>query len=335
MNYIVFDLEWNQSPYGKQFSNQRLPFEIIEIGAVRVDEHLQILDTFHRLIQPSVYHWIHSSIHDVIHVNYKDLRKGVPFTDAVTDFFHWAGQEGDYCFCSWGDQDVMELQRNMDYYHLLWLLPGPVVYLDAQKLFALEHEDYHSRRSLEYAIDFLQIEKTHGFHRALEDAHFTAEVLIRLNPEQFGSNLSLDCYQHPSVRKDETLIIGPGYSKFVSREFLSKEKALRDREVTSTRCPICDAPARRTVRWFSANSKVYYSLAKCKEHGEVMGKIRIRKVDTNQCFAVKTLRLASYTEMGDLKGAPTALLQQQKEEILAKRDLLRQKQLQQKSQEEV
>ena len=28
MNYIVFDLEWNQCPYGKERENKRLPFEI-------------------------------------------------------------------------------------------------------------------------------------------------------------------------------------------------------------------------------------------------------------------------------------------------------------------
>ena len=43
MKYIVFDLEWNQSPNGKRFSNQRLPFEIIEIGAVCLDEQLHTL----------------------------------------------------------------------------------------------------------------------------------------------------------------------------------------------------------------------------------------------------------------------------------------------------
>ena len=36
MNYIVFDLEWNQCPYGKGQENERIPFEIIEIGAVKV-----------------------------------------------------------------------------------------------------------------------------------------------------------------------------------------------------------------------------------------------------------------------------------------------------------
>ena len=38
MNYIVFDLEWNQCPYGKGKENKRLPFEIIEIGAVKLNE---------------------------------------------------------------------------------------------------------------------------------------------------------------------------------------------------------------------------------------------------------------------------------------------------------
>ena len=78
MNYIVFDLEWNQNPSGKKTRNDRLPFEIIEIGAVKVNSKKEITDHFHRLIKPQVYKWIHDSIHEVIHVDYKDLMKGVP-----------------------------------------------------------------------------------------------------------------------------------------------------------------------------------------------------------------------------------------------------------------
>jgi len=50
MNYIVFDLEWNQNPAGKKSRNDRLPFEIIEIGAVKVNSKKEITDSFHRLI---------------------------------------------------------------------------------------------------------------------------------------------------------------------------------------------------------------------------------------------------------------------------------------------
>ena len=36
MDYVIFDLEWNQCPYGKGKENPKLPFEIIEIGAVKM-----------------------------------------------------------------------------------------------------------------------------------------------------------------------------------------------------------------------------------------------------------------------------------------------------------
>ena len=54
-NYIIFDLEWNQSPRGREDSVADFPFEIIEIGAVKLDENFQMVDEFHRRIRPQVY----------------------------------------------------------------------------------------------------------------------------------------------------------------------------------------------------------------------------------------------------------------------------------------
>ena len=175
MNYIVFDLEWNQSPGGKKDSNSRLPFEIIEIGAVKLNEQLETVDSFQRLIKPQVYNWIHDSIHEVIHVDYKDLMKGIPFPQAAREFLEWCGPQ--YRFFTWGNQDVMELQRNLKYYEMMHLLPGPVTYYDVQKLFGIRYESKKERRALEYAIDYLQIVKNQDFHRALADAYYTGEVL--------------------------------------------------------------------------------------------------------------------------------------------------------------
>lgn len=46
MNYIVLDLEWNQSPNGKEDSVEHLPFEIIEIGAVMLDHQFRAAGEF-------------------------------------------------------------------------------------------------------------------------------------------------------------------------------------------------------------------------------------------------------------------------------------------------
>lgn len=55
MNYIVLDLEWNQSPHGKEGTIEHFPFEIIEIGAVKLDETFCEIGEFHRLISPVAY----------------------------------------------------------------------------------------------------------------------------------------------------------------------------------------------------------------------------------------------------------------------------------------
>lgn len=319
MNYVVFDLEWNQSPDGKKYADSRLPFEIIEIGAVKLNEKKEVTDTFHRLIRPQVYNWIHNSIHEVIHVDYQDLAQGTPFPQAAREFIEWCGS--DWYFFTWGNQDVMELQRNMKYYKQLDLLPGPVTYFDVQKLFSVSFEDGISRRSLEYAIDYLNIDKSHGFHRALEDARFTAEIVKKIDDRILPANASLDVYQNPKSRKEEIHISYPDHDKYVSREFPTREKAMKDREVTSTRCPICHLNAKRKIRWFMNNSKVFYSVSICHEHGYIIGKIRLRKTEDNLCYAIKTLKPVSEKEA---------------EEIREKREALRQKRhLKRKSEKEV
>ena len=51
MNYIVFDLEWNQCPGGKEKENKKLPFEIIQIGAVKLDDQWEECGQFQEKIQ--------------------------------------------------------------------------------------------------------------------------------------------------------------------------------------------------------------------------------------------------------------------------------------------
>lgn len=308
MNYIVFDLEWNQCPAGKNGSDPDLPFEIIEIGGIKLNEKREKISEFHRLVKPQVYNWIHDSIHNVIHVDYKELMNGELFPQAVQEFLDWCGK--DFVFCTWGMQDLMELQRNMRYYSLLDLLPGPVIYYDIQKLFSWFHENIKLRRSLEYAIDCLDIEKEKDFHRALEDAEYTARVFAKMDMAEILPYYSIDTYQPPNNRRKEIYISYPTYDKYISRQFHDREKVIKDREVASTRCPVCHLPAKRRLRWFMNNSRIYESISQCQEHGYIKGKVRIRKTDEDTFYAVKTLKPVN---------------EQKAEEIRQKRDSLRRK----------
>lgn len=299
MNYIVFDLEWNQSPAGKKYANSKIPFEIIEIGAVKLNEERKIVDRFQCLIKPQVYNWIHENIHEVIHVNYRDLRRGKTFSQAVEEFFKWCGEE--YAFFTWGNQDLTELQRNMKFYNILELLPGPVKYYDLQKIASNYYDDGTLRRALEYMVDKCGIEKKKGFHRALSDAYYTAEILKKLDMNYVFTNYSVDVFQNPKSKKEELYLSYPTYDKFISREFVSKEAIMSDREVISTRCPVCKLAAKRKIRWFISNSKIYYSISSCPEHGYIEGKIRIRKTEDEKYYAMKYLRCVDIEEAGEIR----------------------------------
>lgn len=288
MKYVVVDFEWNQSPYGKNTSNKRLPFEIIEIGAVKLDENGREIGQFTKVIKPKVYKKLHHVTKSLTGITEKELSLGTPFPMALEQFLAWCGDG--YMFCTWGNLDLMELQRNMKFYHLEGMLDGPIKYYNVQKLFRIFYNNENSTASLEYAVDFLKLKNKAGFHRAVNDAVYTADIFRTMDWKDAEKWYTVDYFRNPKTRKEELKLIYDTYSKYVSKEFVSKEAAMADREVRTSRCFKCGKPAAKRIRWFVGKNKAYYCLAECEEHGYLRGKIRLKKTDEDKVFVVKTLR---------------------------------------------
>lgn len=292
MNYIVLDLEWNQSNTGLEAEVEKLPFEVIEIGAVRLDGESRMVDEFDELIKPVVYHEMHQITSRLIHLQMEELERGKPFVEVAESFLQWCGGEP-YLFCTWGTLDLTELQRNMKFFHMPPLAEGPIPFLDVQKLFSLGFEDGKSRRALEYAVDALKLEKDIPFHRAFSDAYYTARILKRIIAERPGvlQNISYDVFHPPLDRASEVKAQFPTYAKYISREFADKAEAFADREVTSSKCYLCHRNLRKKLKWFTVNGRHYYCLAYCEKHGYLKGKIRVRKAEDGRIYVVKTTKL--------------------------------------------
>ena len=301
MNYIVLDLEWNQSNTGLEEQVEKLPFEIIEMGAICLDESLVMISEFNELVKPAVYQEMHHITSKLIHMQMKELERGRPFAEVASQFRSWCGE--DYILCTWGNTDLTELQRNLCFHGLEPLKDGPIAFLDVQKLFSIAYEDRKTRRSLEYAVDFLKIEKDIPFHRAFSDAYYAAKVLIHViekdKAEGLGilKNVSYDVFLPPKDRKNEIKAEFDTYVKYISRCFPDKQTAFQDKEVSSSKCYLCHRNLRKRIRWFPVNSKQYYSVAYCEKHGYLKGKIRFRKTEDGQVFVVKTNKFISKEEM--------------------------------------
>ena len=287
--YIVFDLEWNQSPEGKANSIRRMPFEIIEIGAVKMDSDFQIISRFHRLITPQVYTELHYVISEVTHMDIEKLKsEGAPFAEVIRDFIQWCGT--DYWFCTWGAMDLMELQRNMEFYGVEIPFERPLYYYDVQKLYGIAEKDGKEKVSLDHAVEELGIEQSRPFHQALDDAWYTGLVLKHMNFDIWQPYISMDYYWVPTAKEEQVTLRFPTYFKFVSRTFDTKEDALADKDVSHVVCPLCRRMLRKKLRWFSLNQKQYFSLGVCPVHGYVRGKIRMKKAENGKFYVVKTMK---------------------------------------------
>lgn len=293
MNYIVFDLEWNQSST-VEGTNPAIPFEVIEIGAVKLNEDKVMIDEFSALVKPTVYSTMHYMTGKLVHIKMAELKHERPFEEVMKEFLEWCGE--DYVFGTWGPLDLTELQRNMAYFGFKPFMDGPLLFYDIQKLFAIEYDEGRERRALENAIDFLNIEKDIPFHRAFSDAYYTAKVFALINKEETLKHFSYDTFVAPKDKASEIHKFFGDYDKYITRTFSSKEVMLCDREVKNMNCYLCDKTSKKVTKLFSPTGKYFIGVAYCEEHGYIKTKIRIRKNDSDRVFSVKTRKLISPEE---------------------------------------
>ena len=95
MNLIVFDLEWNIGYQPKIFlyhgTELTLRGEIIQIGAARINERGDVLDTFEVNLRPRIFRKLQHHIAKVTGLSQGDLDAGMPMKEGLQKF--WTGPD--------------------------------------------------------------------------------------------------------------------------------------------------------------------------------------------------------------------------------------------------
>ena len=286
MNYIVLDLEWNQAS-SVQYENPRIPFEIIEIGAIKLDEQFNIIDEYSSIIKPRLYKKLHYKIREMLNYDETILRKGRPFDMVCREFVKWCGE--DFTFCTWGPLDLYNLQQNMDYYYLK-SLPYPLKFYNIQDIFASLQEEEHPSTKLEKAVTSLDIDidKSKPFHAAINDARYSAYVLAKLSIPNFEDLYTIDYYHHPVDKDSEIRSYHSNYTEYISREFNNKRSVMEDKDITTLRCYKCKRRLSKKVKWFVSTPTTSLCAGRCWTHGFVCGKIKFKNSNEDNVFVVKT-----------------------------------------------
>lgn len=218
MYYIVFDLEFNQAadiaqtgikdcrehqPEEPQASQQalrleepaptmgrisaseaavRLPFEILQVGALKLNTELQTVAVFNRLVKPSLYPTVNPFITGLTGITTEQLYEEVLFPEVYQDFTAFIG-DTEAVFCIWGKSDIKELFRNASYHALnMELLPRRYINLQPYASLQLGYSR-QKQLQLKDTAEALSIPLSLSFHDAGNDAFYTAEIFKKLyNP---------------------------------------------------------------------------------------------------------------------------------------------------------
>lgn len=316
MNYIVLDLEWNQSS-SSALEEPRMPFEIIEIGAIKLDEKLNIVDEFSSIIKPRIYRKLHYKIREMLNYDETTLRKGKPFDMVCRQFLKWCGD--DYIFCTWGPLDLTELQQNMDYYYMK-KLPQPLKFYNFQDIYADYTNDHNGASKLEKAVTNLNIPISKPFHTAVNDARYTAYVFIEMSStlKNLTDMYSIDYYNHPTCKDEEIKSYHSTYTEYITREFESKQEALLDKDVSTLRCPKCKRKISKKIKWFVNSQSTSLCAGKCWTHGCVCGKLKFKLTPEGKTFVIKTEEAISKNEFESVKNRQDELRLKRKEKRKSK-----------------
>lgn len=273
MNYIILDMEWNQPLYAKMTVTEPvvLHAEVVQIGAVKLDESFCVTDTFNIIIAPKYYKKMHKKVQTLTGITNEELKNGTPFPEAFSSFFDWCGE--DFIILTWGPDDIPVLKDNLTL-HAISHECIPKSY-NLQVLFDAQITKEHKQTSLSKALEILG-ETGDEAHNALHDAKNTAIVCRHL--DMTGG---LENYEE---LKAVFLTPFGEETDFCGGEYESKRMALRDREISEVECPECNAivTAHGFVR---QNPCKTIGLAKCECGSELF--VRLKFIRQEEKYRVK------------------------------------------------
>ena len=208
MAFIIVDLEFNNlsgihkcipNVYNEYPNLKKLDLvnEIIEIGAVKLDAHMQPCEELKVFIKPSVIPVINPKILDITKIDIRDLENGVHFIEGLNKLRDMVS-DGDI-ICSWAKDDIAEIIRNANHYcynDLSWINN----YLDIQE-YVTKILGFRKSLSLKNALKALKIKVNEdSLHDALNDSIYTAHVFKNVyNARAIKRYIIEDVYKMPAL----------------------------------------------------------------------------------------------------------------------------------------
>ena len=196
--YVLVDLEMCNIPILFRKYVNDLKREIIQIGAVMLDENFEMIDQFMTYVCPK-YGQIDKEINLLTGIARKDIEDAPNVFEALNAFVSWL--PSDAILVSWSENDVIQVEDEIDEKELdiPQLEPYLETWEDCQITFSDKMRTSKIYR-LSEALRISGIELETSEHDALVDAKNTAKLFIKMKKEK---DLVLNSYYSISTENKE------------------------------------------------------------------------------------------------------------------------------------
>jgi len=251
MNYIIFDLEWNNA---FNYKTRKGMNEIIEIGAVKLNSKLEIIDSFKQLIKPQISKKLGSRFKNLTNITMEEINQnGIDFKPAFKEFASWS--KGDNTlFMTWSTSDLYTLVDNFLKFTGSAHIDFITNYADVQK-YCMQFVECHNGNqiSLSACAELFDIDiDSLSLHRALEDCYVEALCFKKVYDKE-----KLEKYIHKcDISFFERLIFKPYSIKPNNKNF--------DVNTVELFCPECNEKL-KVLGEYEYNNNTFRGAGQCEK----------------------------------------------------------------------
>lgn len=269
MNYILLDLEWN-SAFSKLHG--RYINEIIEIGAVKLDDRLREIDSFKVTVRSRLTKRLSGRFKTLTNISNEEMLGGVSFETGLEMYSDWAKLSD--VTMTWSNTDLYVLLENCRLFAGYERIPCIGRYIDIQRFVQNEMKLRgipmdNQQISLAKAAELLGIDtESMDLHRAESDSRLCCLLLQKTFNQDRLFALSEDTTA-PDYYDRLT------YKAYVVSDINSP---FVDRESMKFCCDRCGGPAKRNEKWIFKNRafRAPFCCARCGN--EFMGSVTFKKL---------------------------------------------------------
>lgn len=296
MSMIVLDLEWNTVFLPAEDGTCQHFDEIIQIGAVRMEEGFRPADTLNLYVH-NLSGSLNPCIVELVHLTDEQLSTAEDFPTVAAQFLEWCGENPR--FFTWSNSDIPVLRQNFLHYGLDAARIRRAY--NVQFAYSILRQGSSTAVALNKAVEDYGLIQDEPFHSAAGDAIYTARIMQRLWQE-FGTKTregylysQLQRFRAAKAQKAprpassmlqtpdsfEDWLQSPGrYSVSRQHKKLScnthRKSYFRQTSTRKFICPRCKK-GMSSGRWQLISENRYANQLHCPEHGKYYALMRLRR----------------------------------------------------------